>query len=154
MGHREPAFQQEFKRANRDAFATWRFRAAPEAKRPSPRGPCIIIVIIPMLGPKVCKYYLHWAIWTPRVGKRTALNPKESKQFQSLRWNQFGIAIYMSARIYDSGKSHVAKNMETNLVLVRGLGIHISHITGEYGFIFFFILAITLQLKDPRVHLS
>ena len=23
--------------------------------------------IIPTLGPKVCKYYLHWAIWIPRV---------------------------------------------------------------------------------------
>ena len=22
--------------------------------------------IIPTLGPKVCKYYLHWAIWIPR----------------------------------------------------------------------------------------
>ena len=21
--------------------------------------------IIPTLGPKVCKYYLHWAIWVP-----------------------------------------------------------------------------------------
>ena len=25
------------------------------------------IQIIPTLGPKVCKYYLHWAIWIPRV---------------------------------------------------------------------------------------
>ena len=24
----------------------------------------------PTLGPKVCKYYLHWAIWIPRVGLR------------------------------------------------------------------------------------
>ena len=24
------------------------------------------IPIIPTLGPKICKYYLHWAIWTPR----------------------------------------------------------------------------------------
>ena len=30
----------------------------------SPRDPCI--QIIPTLGPKVCKYYLHWAIWIPR----------------------------------------------------------------------------------------
>ena len=22
--------------------------------------------ILPTLGPKVCKYYLHWAIWIPR----------------------------------------------------------------------------------------
>ena len=27
-------------------------------------GPCT--QIIPTLGPKVCKYYLHWAIWIPR----------------------------------------------------------------------------------------
>ena len=26
------------------------------------------IQIIPTLGPKVCKYYLHWAIWIPREG--------------------------------------------------------------------------------------
>ena len=25
------------------------------------------IQIIPALGPKVCKYYRHWAIWIPRV---------------------------------------------------------------------------------------
>ena len=25
------------------------------------------IQIIPTLGPKVFKYYLHWAIWIPRV---------------------------------------------------------------------------------------
>ena len=25
------------------------------------------IQIMPTLGPKVCKYYLHWAIWIPRV---------------------------------------------------------------------------------------
>ena len=25
------------------------------------------IQIIPTLGPKVCKYYLHWPIWIPRV---------------------------------------------------------------------------------------
>ena len=30
-----------------------------------PRDPCT--QIIPTLGPKVCKYYLHWAIWIPRV---------------------------------------------------------------------------------------
>ena len=30
-----------------------------------PRDPSI--QIIPTLGPKVCKYYLHWAIWIPRV---------------------------------------------------------------------------------------
>ena len=32
----------------------------------NPRDPCI--QIIPTLGPNVCnKYYLHWAIWMPRV---------------------------------------------------------------------------------------
>ena len=31
----------------------------------NPRDPSI--QIIPTLGPKVCKYYLHWAIWIPRV---------------------------------------------------------------------------------------
>ena len=31
----------------------------------TPTDPCI--QIIPTLGPKVCKYYLHWAIWIPRV---------------------------------------------------------------------------------------
>ena len=30
-----------------------------------PRDPSI--QIIPTLGPKACKYYLHWAIWIPRV---------------------------------------------------------------------------------------
>ena len=30
----------------------------------NPTDPCI--QIIPTLGPKVCKYYLHWAIWIPR----------------------------------------------------------------------------------------
>ena len=25
------------------------------------------IQILPTLGPKVCKYYLHWAIWSPRL---------------------------------------------------------------------------------------
>ena len=30
-----------------------------------PRDPCT--QILPALGPKVCKYYLHWAIWIPRV---------------------------------------------------------------------------------------
>ena len=25
------------------------------------------IQIIPTLAPKVCKYYLHWAVWIPRV---------------------------------------------------------------------------------------
>ena len=24
------------------------------------------IQLIPTLGPKVCKYYLHWAIWIPK----------------------------------------------------------------------------------------
>ena len=31
------------------------------------------IQIIPTLGPTVCKYYLHWAIWIPRVGQRLRL---------------------------------------------------------------------------------
>ena len=30
----------------------------------NPRDPCT--QILPALGPKVCKYYLHWAIWIPR----------------------------------------------------------------------------------------
>ena len=30
----------------------------------NPRDPSI--QIIPTLGPKVCKYYLHWAVWIPR----------------------------------------------------------------------------------------
>ena len=30
-----------------------------------PRDPCI--QIIPTFGPKVCRYYLHWAIWILRV---------------------------------------------------------------------------------------
>ena len=30
------------------------------------RGPSIQIMFT--LGPKVCKYYLHWAIWIPRDG--------------------------------------------------------------------------------------
>ena len=33
--------------------------------RPIPRDPSIQIILT--LGPKVCKYYLHWAIWIPRV---------------------------------------------------------------------------------------
>ena len=32
--------------------------------RQNPRGPSI--QILPTLGRKVCKYYLHWAIWIPR----------------------------------------------------------------------------------------
>ena len=32
--------------------------------RENPRNPSI--QILPTLGPKVCKYYLHWAIWIPR----------------------------------------------------------------------------------------
>ena len=31
-----------------------------------PRDPGI--QIIPTLGPKVCKYYLHWAIWSKVLG--------------------------------------------------------------------------------------
>ena len=31
------------------------------------------IQIIPTLGPKVCKYYLHWAFWIPRVGEKQEL---------------------------------------------------------------------------------
>ena len=31
--------------------------------------------IIPTLGPKVCKYYLHWAIWISRVGSIGYLDP-------------------------------------------------------------------------------
>ena len=31
----------------------------------NPRDPSL--QIIPTLGPKVCKCYLHWAIWIPRV---------------------------------------------------------------------------------------
>ena len=31
----------------------------------NPKDPSI--QIIPTLGRKVCKYYLHWAIWIPRV---------------------------------------------------------------------------------------
>ena len=34
-----------------------------EGLKGSPRDPCT--QIIPTLGPKVCKYYLHWAIWIP-----------------------------------------------------------------------------------------
>ena len=29
------------------------------------------IQMIPTLGPKVCKYYLHLAFWIPRVGEKT-----------------------------------------------------------------------------------
>ena len=32
---------------------------------PGGRDPSI--QILPTLCPKVCKYYLHWAIWIPRV---------------------------------------------------------------------------------------
>ena len=34
-------------------------------RRSFPRDPST--QIIPTLGPEVCKYYLHWAIWIPRV---------------------------------------------------------------------------------------
>ena len=33
--------------------------------KPIPYGD-LSIQIIPTLGPKVCRYYLHWAIWIPR----------------------------------------------------------------------------------------
>ena len=36
-----------------------------------PRDPSI--QVIPTLGSKVCNYYLHWAVWIPRVGKAEAL---------------------------------------------------------------------------------
>ena len=32
--------------------------------RPNPKDPSI--QILPTLGPKLCKYYLHWATWIPR----------------------------------------------------------------------------------------
>ena len=32
---------------------------------PSPKAPCI--QMIPALGPKVCKWDLRWAIWSPRA---------------------------------------------------------------------------------------
>ena len=41
------------------------------------------IQIVPTLGPKVCRYYLHWAIWIPRETlKPLTLNasPKLSKR--------------------------------------------------------------------------
>ena len=41
-----------------------------------PRDPSI--QIIPTLGPKVCKYYLHWAIWIPRVNIRIMENTRET----------------------------------------------------------------------------
>ena len=33
--------------------------------RDTPMNLCI--QTIPTLGPKVCKYYLHWAVWIPRA---------------------------------------------------------------------------------------
>ena len=33
------------------------------------------IQIIPTLGPKVCKYYLHWAIWIPREISLNMMEP-------------------------------------------------------------------------------
>ena len=40
------------------------FLLAKKRFKPYPRDPSI--QIIPTLGPKACKYYLHWAIWIPR----------------------------------------------------------------------------------------
>ena len=39
-------------------------------KKRIPRDPSI--QILPTLGPKVCKHYLHWAIWIPRGLARVA----------------------------------------------------------------------------------
>ena len=43
-----------------------------------PRDPSM--QIIPTLGPNVCKYYLHAAIWIPRVRSRFLLGPIGPKQ--------------------------------------------------------------------------
>ena len=36
----------------------------------------VYIQILPTLGPKVYKYYLHWGIWILRVGLRANPTPK------------------------------------------------------------------------------
>ena len=37
--------------------------------------------ILPTLGPKVCKYYLHWAIWIPRVFSAAQLDLSNLKRY-------------------------------------------------------------------------
>ena len=45
------------------------------------RDPSIQITIIPTVGPKICEYYLHWAIWIPRdrLNRPETLNQFESE---------------------------------------------------------------------------
>ena len=42
--------------------------------------------IIPALGPKVCRYYLHWAMWIPREFRlpKTHLSPCLSQSLRGL----------------------------------------------------------------------
>ena len=39
------------------------------------------IQILPTLGPKVCKYYPHWAIWSPRLSI-----PDTKWRFEGVVW--------------------------------------------------------------------
>ena len=63
---------------------------------PYPRAPCL--QIIPTLGPKVYKYDLHWAIWSPRdrvlKGFRSCL---EGLASGTLGFGTFGSRITSSA---------------------------------------------------------
>ena len=47
------------------------------AQTTNPRDPCT--QILPTLGPNVCKYYLHWAIWILRAKASTSTNNTAQK---------------------------------------------------------------------------
>ena len=56
-----------------------------------PRDPCT--QILPTLGPKVCKYYLHWAIWIPREYQNNLLHATVLLENKPLE-DPFVICIY------------------------------------------------------------
>ena len=57
---------------------------------PYPRDPKINNTYI---GPKVCKYYLHWAIWIPRVISRTWLLGQQRPLPPLLRIGDGGLGL-------------------------------------------------------------
>ena len=103
------------------------------------------IQIIPTVGPKVCKYYLHWAIWIPRVRSR-----------QGMRW----LVLRVVPALVSGGRQLLCldpdprvRRMMPFLGVPRGLLIILLswYFTGLIGLLRYIKLNRRVLLAGPRL---
>ena len=103
-------------------------RKGPELyKRQNPRDPCIQIT--PTLAPKVCKYYLHWAIWILR-GKAQNHQPQSLKSLGQFKL--LGLLCVLQTR-NDSSSSSSSLSASSSWLMWEFVNIQSPYCRGLYS---------------------